>query len=622
MPSLHHPATITYISSNRVPSPSPSDATNITITSTPPPTPQQPPSPPHQSSSLLPHIPITANATIIITPPSLPYHDPPQGCVRFKNHHKGALGSEFGFYNSTKGAFDFDRDTCEGYIFITARVFLEGTPVMGTYGFHYCPGVLGGDTYDGIDDPNINMEEYIRLEEEKARKRGKMFNWETAMYGKIWYDKDIHDLKSVETEFPAIAFNDEISTETLSYEPTVRSLNDEIDFRISFDDSDDEDYTVIFEKNLFSYKIISTNDLKTDSENDNEKVMPSLPSPEPAVSCFDDLDFFKDFKNEFPAIVYNNAQTSKSDLLTEPTVSPQHIDEFNLKDETSLSECDEEEHNVLYFNDLFSFNIIYPNDPKSDKDNDDDKVDIEHSFRDMSVIPLPNVINVDDGAYAHGYPYGVSWGMDTVYRLPVQYLGPRWNENDEVDYYSEDQYAVSIKEDTTYPCLHSPKTTKERRSIRRIQKKSIRRIEDIVCEYSGRYQTWSLLQETPIRRIQHIGYAVNLDNLTNNVLIPLDSWTSGLLEYRLPLSSTSINVKKEQSLDLSADMIVMTSKTELESLVGPLFDEYLNRENQVVLKSSVVTTVDAFDKRQQQPDSTSSTSTPGPTITADENFTL
>ncbi|GJZ49638.1 zinc finger, CCHC-type containing protein [Tanacetum coccineum] len=77
------------------------------------------------------------------------------------------------------------------------------------------------------------------------------------------------------------------------------------------------------------------------------------------------------------------------------------------------------------------------------------------------------------------------------------------------DYYSEDQYAVSIKEDTAYPCLHSPKTTKERRSIRRIQKMSIRRIKDIVCEYSGRYQTWSLLQETPIRRIQSLGYAIN-----------------------------------------------------------------------------------------------------------------
>ncbi|GKD31237.1 hypothetical protein Tco_1242015, partial [Tanacetum coccineum] len=171
-----------------------------------------------------------------------------------------------------------------------------------------------------MDDPNITMEEYIRLEEEKARKRGRVFNWETAKYCKIWYDEDIHDLRSVETEFLAIAFNEEVSYEKkLSCEPTVSSLNDEIDCRISFDDSDDEDYTLIFDKNSFSYKIISTNDLITDSESDNEKVdMPSLPPPEPTVSCFDDLDFFKDFKNEFSAIVYNDALTFKSDFLTEP----------------------------------------------------------------------------------------------------------------------------------------------------------------------------------------------------------------------------------------------------------------------------------------------------------------
>ncbi|GJV20222.1 hypothetical protein Tco_1369242 [Tanacetum coccineum] len=195
----------------------------------------------------------------------------------------------------------------------------------------------------------------LKKREEKARKHGKVFNWETAKYGKIWYDEDIHDLRSVKTEFPAIAFNDEVSSEkTLSCEPTVSSLNDEIDFRIFFDDSDDEDYTVIFDKNSFSYKIISTNDLKTDLENDNEKVnLPSLPSPELTVSCFDDLDFFNDFENEFPAIVYNDAQTSKSDLLTEPILNPQDIDEFDLNDETSLSEYDEEEQNILYFNDLF-----------------------------------------------------------------------------------------------------------------------------------------------------------------------------------------------------------------------------------------------------------------------------
>ncbi|GKC01040.1 hypothetical protein Tco_0987176 [Tanacetum coccineum] len=174
-----------------------------------------------------------------------------------------------------------------------------------------------------MDDPNITMEEYIRLEEEKARKSRKVFNWETTKYGKIWYDEDVHDLRSVETEFPAIVFNDNLtSDETLSCEPTVSSLNDEIDFRVSFDDSDDEDYTVIFDKNSFSYKKFSTNDLKKDSENDNEKVMLSLPSPEPAISCFDDLDFFKDFENEFPAIVYNDAQMSKSDLLTELILNP------------------------------------------------------------------------------------------------------------------------------------------------------------------------------------------------------------------------------------------------------------------------------------------------------------
>ncbi|GKF60227.1 hypothetical protein Tco_0177013, partial [Tanacetum coccineum] len=184
----------------------------------------------------------------------------------------------------------------------------------------------------------------------------------------------------------------------------VSSLNnDEIDFRISFDESDDEDCTIIFDKNSFSYKIISVNNLKTDSENDNDKVnIPFFLSPEPTISYFDDLDYFNNFEKEFPAIVYNDALTSKLDLLTEPTESPQHIDEFDLNDEISLSECDEEEQTVLNFNDLFPFNVIYPNDSKSDKDNDDDKVDIKHSSGDMSVIPLSNVINVNVSAYAQG----------------------------------------------------------------------------------------------------------------------------------------------------------------------------------------------------------------------------
>ncbi|GJU37510.1 hypothetical protein Tco_1185864 [Tanacetum coccineum] len=233
------------------------------------------------------------------------------------------------------------------------------------------------------------------LRKEKARRLGKVYNWKTAKYGKIWYDEDVYDLRSVKTEFPAIVFNDKLtSEEALSCEPTVSPLNDnKIEFRISFDESDDEDYIVIYDKNSVSYKIISVNDLKTDSENDNDKVnMPSFPSLEPTVSYFNDLDSFKDFENKFPAIVYYDALTSKLDFLTEPAVSC-HMDEFDLKDETSLSEYDVEKQSVLYFNDLFPFNVIYPDDSKSDKDNDDDKIDIKQSLG-------GNVINTDDGANA------------------------------------------------------------------------------------------------------------------------------------------------------------------------------------------------------------------------------
>ncbi|GKB78911.1 hypothetical protein Tco_0945806 [Tanacetum coccineum] len=210
-----------------------------------------------------------------------------------------------------------------------------------------------------MDDSNINMDEYIKLEEEKSRKREKVFNWETAKYGKIWYDEDVLDLRSVETEFPATIFNDSLTSyEIPSCEPTVCFLNDEIDFRISSDESDDEDYT----------------------ENDNEKVnKPLFPSPELSFSCIDDLDFFKDFDNEFPAIVYNDALTSKLDFSTEPTLCPQHIDKFDLKYETLLSKYDEVEQSVLYFNDLFPFNIVYPDDQKSDKGNDENEIDMIQS---------------------------------------------------------------------------------------------------------------------------------------------------------------------------------------------------------------------------------------------------
>ncbi|GKB68532.1 hypothetical protein Tco_0929944 [Tanacetum coccineum] len=109
--------------------------------------------------------------------------------------------------------------------------------------------------------------------------------------------------------------------------------------------------------------MISVNNLKTDSENNNEKVTPSVPSPEPAIN-----------------------------YLTEPVLSHQHINAFNLNDETSVSEYDKDEQNILYFNDIFPFNVTRPDDLNSKKDNNDSDIDIIQSSEGNEITHRSNEI--------------------------------------------------------------------------------------------------------------------------------------------------------------------------------------------------------------------------------------
>ncbi|GJR95643.1 hypothetical protein Tco_0267817 [Tanacetum coccineum] len=57
-----------------------------------------------------------------------------------------------------------------------------------------------------MNDPNITMEEYIRLEEEKALSRGETFNWQTATFGRIRHYYKEERFTNFEEEFPAIVF--------------------------------------------------------------------------------------------------------------------------------------------------------------------------------------------------------------------------------------------------------------------------------------------------------------------------------------------------------------------------------------------------------------------------------
>ncbi|GKC14254.1 hypothetical protein Tco_1011036 [Tanacetum coccineum] len=95
-----------------------------------------------------------------------------------------------------------------------------------------------------MDNPNITVEEYIRLQEEKSLSQGETFNWQTATYGKMEYCEDADDFfTNFKTKFPAIVFDNTLTSDVaILCGPTVSPLNDnEIDFKISFDESDDED---------------------------------------------------------------------------------------------------------------------------------------------------------------------------------------------------------------------------------------------------------------------------------------------------------------------------------------------------------------------------------------------
>ncbi|GJV00529.1 hypothetical protein Tco_1329799 [Tanacetum coccineum] len=137
-----------------------------------------------------------------------------------------------------------------------------------------------------MDDPNIMMEKYIQLMADKARGRDKKFNWETDTYGKVYCD-DLDSFTDFETDFPAIVYNDaSTSNQNVSSEPTVsiyNAIKADIDFHISFSDSEDEYFTFIYNKDSSTYKLIPINDLKPEPVNEHVEIN--------TESCSENIDF-------------------------------------------------------------------------------------------------------------------------------------------------------------------------------------------------------------------------------------------------------------------------------------------------------------------------------------------
>ncbi|GJZ78650.1 zf-CCHC domain-containing protein [Tanacetum coccineum] len=127
-------------------------------------------------------------------------------------------------------------------------------------------------------------------------------------------------------------------------------------------------------------------------------------------------------------------------------------------------------------------------------------------------------------------------------------------------YYSEDQYAVSIKEDTAYPCLHSPKTTENK-----AQYAVSRETQYTVFKIRNEYNILKDIKRGPYFKKSSIHR--DLDNSTSNVLILLDSWTSGLLVYEFSLSVRMTKVIKgefEKIKDVKVEDVPLTYDKPLE----------------------------------------------------------
>ncbi|GJY59023.1 hypothetical protein Tco_0458915 [Tanacetum coccineum] len=58
-----------------------------------------------------------------------------------------------------------------------------------------------------MDNLDITMEEYIQLMADNAQRRKETFNWEIAIYGKV-YCEEFDSFADFDTDFPAIVYND------------------------------------------------------------------------------------------------------------------------------------------------------------------------------------------------------------------------------------------------------------------------------------------------------------------------------------------------------------------------------------------------------------------------------
>ncbi|GJT13178.1 hypothetical protein Tco_0860220 [Tanacetum coccineum] len=367
------------------------------------------------------------------------------------------------------------------------------------------------------------------------------------------------------------------------------------------------------------------------------------------INYIGDINYLRYFERKFLAIVYDDA------------LSSQHVDEVNWKNETSLSEYDDGKYNTISeskalkkrfskkekFNilsidkDLFSYDIFYVNELKLDKDNGEDKIGVDlavyENYSKSNYVQVLNVdsLKVDLVVIQNTCSEKEDNNSETAFNRPVK----ESSMNSETKDVHAIKYKMSKAKERCMAYFHSLHShlqvlSKEDLKFRDTLLQNMGNVKKFFAERArhqkqydrrvNKRQMQTQESKTDTDDSSRSGNDTDTDDADIRPIYDEEPMTEypEQCQVKSPMLDSSPDNQTTEYSKQSLKYDSYDVNDRVENFIRSLFYEYFNGENLVVSKSSAVTTADASDKRQQQPDSTSSISTLATTVTAYRNFDL
>ncbi|GKD33304.1 hypothetical protein Tco_1248813, partial [Tanacetum coccineum] len=102
------------------------------------------------------------------------------------------------------------------------------------------------------------------------------------------------------------------------------------------------------------------------------------------------------FEADFPAIVYNDALTSRHNVSSEPTVSIYNAIKTDFDFNISFSDSDDEDYTFICDKDSFSYKLIPVDNLKPELVNDHIEINTELCSKNIDIKPMDSVVCISN----------------------------------------------------------------------------------------------------------------------------------------------------------------------------------------------------------------------------------